>query len=87
MSEWFYKATNAKLDHFGTLLLASRGFLCRSAYTGAVAHNAIVRSCSPSAPPNASSKLPELPDAAAKTPGAPPQGPCRPKDAPGDCGF
>jgi hypothetical protein len=33
MSEWFYNATNAKLDHFGTLLLASRGFLCRSAYT------------------------------------------------------
>lgn len=35
MSEWFYKATNKKLDHVGTLLLAERGFLCRSAYTDA----------------------------------------------------
>jgi hypothetical protein len=33
MQEWFYKATNAKLDHHGTLTLANRGFLCRSAYT------------------------------------------------------
>jgi hypothetical protein len=33
MAEWFYKATNAKLDHHGTLMLANRGFLCRSAYT------------------------------------------------------
>jgi hypothetical protein len=33
MGEWFYKATNAKLDYVGTLLLAERGFLCRSAYT------------------------------------------------------
>jgi len=33
MTEWFYKATNTKLDHHGTLLLANRGFLCRSAYT------------------------------------------------------
>jgi hypothetical protein len=35
MPEWFYKATNAKVDHVGTLLLANRGFLCRSAYTKA----------------------------------------------------
>jgi len=35
MSEWFYKATNEKLDYVGTLLLAKRGFLCRSAYTRA----------------------------------------------------
>lgn len=33
MAEWFYKATNKKLDYAGTLLLAKRGFLCRSAYT------------------------------------------------------
>jgi len=33
MAEWFYKATNKKLDYVGTLLLAERGFLCRSAYT------------------------------------------------------
>jgi hypothetical protein len=33
MSEWFYKATNAKLDQHGTLILSNRGFLCRSAYT------------------------------------------------------
>lgn len=32
MAEWFYKATNKKLDKVGTLLLANRGFLCRSAY-------------------------------------------------------
>lgn len=31
--EWVYKATETKLDHIGTLLLADRdGFLCRSAY-------------------------------------------------------
>ena len=33
MTEWFYKATNARLDNHGTLLLTNRGFLCRSAYT------------------------------------------------------
>jgi hypothetical protein len=33
MNEWFYKATNKKLDHHGTLMLSNRGFLCRSAYT------------------------------------------------------
>jgi hypothetical protein len=33
MAQWFYKATNAKLDHHGTRMLANRGFLCRSAYT------------------------------------------------------
>jgi hypothetical protein len=32
MADWFYKATNKKLDKVGTLLLANRGFLCRSAY-------------------------------------------------------
>jgi hypothetical protein len=32
MSDWFYKATNAKLDYVGTLRLLNRGFLCRSAY-------------------------------------------------------
>ena len=32
MGEWFYKATNKKLDKAGTMLLAGRGFLCRSAY-------------------------------------------------------
>ncbi len=35
MTDWFYKATNKKLDYVGTLLLAERGFLCRSAYTKA----------------------------------------------------
>lgn len=30
--EWGYKATRSKLDGPGTLLLAKRGFLCRSAY-------------------------------------------------------
>jgi hypothetical protein len=33
MTEWFYKARNTKLDHVGTLLLANRGFLARSAHT------------------------------------------------------
>ena len=43
MSEWFYKATNAKVDHIGTLRLTNRGFLCRSAYTKALAWAANVR--------------------------------------------
>ena len=30
--EWGYKATRSKLDSAGTLLLAMRGFLCRSAH-------------------------------------------------------
>ena len=33
MAEWFYKATNRKLDYHGTLMLTNRSFLCRSAYT------------------------------------------------------
>jgi hypothetical protein len=34
--DWLYKATNTKLDHVGTMLLAGRrGFLCRSAYDAA----------------------------------------------------
>lgn len=33
--KWVYKATETKLDHVGTMLLATRdGFLCRSAYEG-----------------------------------------------------
>jgi hypothetical protein len=30
--EWVYKSTDTKLDGQGTLILARRGFLCRSAY-------------------------------------------------------
>jgi len=43
MTQWLYKATNAKLDKGGTLLLARRGFLCRSAYTAKGAWVANVR--------------------------------------------
>jgi hypothetical protein len=31
--EWVYKSTDTKLDRHGTLILAERGFLCRSAHT------------------------------------------------------
>lgn len=31
--EWVYKSTDTKLDRHGILLLAERGFLCRSART------------------------------------------------------
>lgn len=44
MTEWFYKATTKKLDHVGTMLLAKRGFLCRSAYTKTHARVANVQS-------------------------------------------
>lgn len=43
MAEWFYKATNTKLDAGGTAMLANRGFLCRSAYTGSETFVANVR--------------------------------------------
>jgi hypothetical protein len=43
MADWFYKATNSKLDKVGTLLLARRGFLCRSAYSRKKAWVANVR--------------------------------------------
>lgn len=33
--EWVYKSNDTKLDRHGTLILAERGFLCRSAYTKA----------------------------------------------------
>ncbi len=32
MSTWGYKATSSMLDHTGTMILAKRGVICRSAY-------------------------------------------------------
>jgi len=43
VTEWLYKATRSKLDHVGTMLLAKKGFLCRSAFTKKEHHVANVQ--------------------------------------------